>query len=276
MGEEVFGHPLGQEVVAQARELGWTKPVTELSAEELSSTAVAQPALFLVEWAAFRVLRAQREPDAVAGHSLGEFAALAAAEALSWPEAFRLVRLRGALMQEAAHNHPGGMVAALGLPPSEVEALAKESGCFVANYNAPTQIILAGSLEALAQAEALLRARGGKAVRLNVAGAFHSPFMAEAARRFSQALEEVELRPPRCRFVSSATGDAEDDPEKIRGILKEQMVRPVRWWTAVETLAGLGVAEAWEVGPGEVLTRLGPRITPRIRFRALKEVLNHV
>lgn len=276
MGKEVFASPLGQEVLALARELGWEKPVPELSEEELSHTAVAQPAIFLVEWAAFWVLRPRREPQAVAGHSLGEFAALAAAEALPWPEAFQLVRLRGELMEEAAKNHPGGMVAALGLPLAEVEAIAQEAGCFVANYNAPTQIILAGSPQSLAQAEACIRKQGGKAVRLNVAGAFHSPFMAEAARRLSQALEDVELRAPRCLFVSSSSGCAESNPERIRTILREQMVRPVRWWTAVETLAALGVEEAWEVGPGEVLTRLGPRITERIRFRNLKEALNHV
>lgn len=276
MGAELFAAPEGQEVLRQAQELGWEKPVPELSQEELSRTAVAQPALFLVEWAAFLVLQKRAEPRAVAGHSLGEFAALAAAGVLPWPTAFRLVRLRGALMEEAAQAHPGGMLAALGLPLPEVQAIAQESGCFVANHNAPTQVVLAGGEESLAWAKARIEERGGKAVRLNVAGAFHSPFMAQAARRFAQALEEPVFRPPRCLFISSASGLAEDDPERIRALLKEQMVREVRWCAAVETLAALGVQEAWEAGPGEVLTRLGRRITERIRFRSLKEVLSDV
>ncbi|MEN3009495.1 MAG: ACP S-malonyltransferase [Candidatus Bipolaricaulaceae bacterium] len=276
MGADLFAHPAGQEVLAQARALGWERPVPELSEEELARTAVVQPALFLVEWAAFLVLQERAEPGAVAGHSLGEFAALAAAGVLAWPEAFRLVRLRGELMEEAAQAHPGGMVAALGLPPAEVERIAQETGCFVANYNGPTQVVLAGGEESLAWAEARIRERGGKAVRLGVAGAFHSPFMAEAARRFAQALDETPFRLPRRHFVSSATGSVESHPERIREILKGQMVQPVRWQAAVETLAALGVAEAWEAGPGEVLTRLGRRITERIRFRTLKEVWAHV
>lgn len=276
MGAELLATPAGQEVLEQAKALGWERPVPELSPEELSRTAVVQPALFLVEWAAFLVLRARAEPVAVAGHSLGEFAALAAAGVLSWPEAFRLVCLRGALMEEAAQAHPGGMLAALGLPLPEVQAIAQESGCFVANYNAPTQVVLAGGEENLALAEARVRERGGKAVRLNVAGAFHSPFMAEAARRFARALEDVPLRPPRCAFVSSSSGLVESDPDRIRMLLKEQMVREVRWCRAVETLAELGVQEAWEAGPGAVLTGLGRKITERIRFRPLKEVLSDV
>lgn len=276
MGAEVFAHPRGQEALAWARELGWTKPVPDLSEEELSHTAVAQPAIFLVEWAAFWALRMRAEAQAVAGHSLGEFAALAAAGALPWPEAFRLVRLRGELMEEATQSCPGGMVAALGLPRADVEAIARKTGCFVANYNAPTQIILAGGEENLAWAEADIKEKGGKAVRLNVAGAFHSPFMAEAARRLAQVLAEAPLAPPRCAFISSTSGLVESDPERIRALLMEQMVRPVRWCTAVETLVGLGVEEAWEVGPGEVLTRLGKRITDRIGFRTMKEVLERV
>lgn len=168
------------------------------------------------------------------------------------------------------------MVAALGLPLPVVQAIAQETGCFVANHNAPTQTVLAGGEENLAWAEARIRERGGKAVRLGVAGAFHSPFMAGAAQRFALALEEVSFHPPRCRFVSSSSGRREIDPEAIRALLKEQMVREVRWCAAVEALAGLGVTEAWEAGPGEVLTRLGPRITERIRFRSLKEVLTDV
>ncbi len=276
MGRDLFTKPQGKEVLAEAAELGWGKFVPEIPAEEFSRTAVAQPAIFLVEWAAFLVARERREPEAVAGHSLGEFAALAAAGVLDWPTAFKLVLLRGELMEEAAKNHPGGMLAVLGLPLGEAEEVAHESGCFLANFNAPGQVVLAGDPSALAHAEKLAQERGGKALRLAVAGAFHSPFMREAAQRFAQALEDLVFRPPKITFVSSASGKVEEDPGRLKEILKGQMTAPVLWAKAVETLAALGVEEAWEIGPGQVLTRLGRRITQGVRFRALAEVLGNV
>ncbi len=276
MGGELFFRPEGKEVLAEAAGLGWKKFVPDLTQEELAHTAVAQPAIFLVEWAGFLVAKGRRAPEAVAGHSLGEFAALAAAEVLAWPEAFRLVILRGKLMEEASREQPGGMTAVLGLPLEAVEAIARESRCFVANVNAPGQVVLAGELSALAQAEALAPEKGGKAVRLAVAGAFHSPHMAAAARKFEEALENLIFRTPKIAFVSSSTGKTEENPEWIKDILRKQMTAPVRWAQAVETLAELGVEEAWEIGPGQVLTRLGKRISPRVRFRALAEVLGNV
>lgn len=276
MGRALFSRPEGQEVLAEAKKLGWEKSVPDLSAADFSRTAVAQPAIFLVEWAAFLVAKAHTEPKVVAGHSLGEFAALAAAQVLPWPAAFRLVVLRGALMEEAAEKHPGGMLAVLGLPLSEVAAVAQESRCFVANINAETQVVLAGPPLSLSQAEKMVVEKGGKAVRLPVAGAFHSPLMAAAAHRFAAALDDLEFRPPRIKFVSSTSGDLEENPERIREILKKQMTAPVQWVKVGEKLVELGVEEAWEVGPGQVLTRLGRRITDRIRFRALEEVLGDV
>jgi len=276
MGRELFLRPEGAEVWDLAKKLGWEKPVFELSAEELARTSLAQPAIFLVEWVSFLVAKKLRIPAVVAGHSLGEFAALAAAEVLSWPEAFSLVLLRGKLMEEAAEKFPGGMLALLGLPQAEVERIAQESGCFVANFNAPSQVVVAGKREDLKKAEELAQRAGGKAVPLPVAGAFHSPFMAEAAQRLASALEELTFRPPKITFISSSTGEVESQPTRIKEILKAQMISPVRWVAAVQRMAELGVEEAWEVGPGQVLTRLGRRITDRISFRALSEVLGHV
>lgn len=276
MGRDLFLRPEGAEVWEEARKLGWEKPVFELGAEELARTSLAQPAIFLVEWVSFLVGKKLRAPEVVAGHSLGEFAALAAAEVLSWPEAFSLVLLRGKLMEEAAEKFPGGMLAILGLPQAEAERIAQESGCFLANFNAPTQVVLAGKRENLEKAGELAQRAGGKAVQLPVAGAFHSPFMAEAAQRLAFALEEIAFRPPKITFISSSTGAVESDPRRIKEILKAQMTSAVRWTEAVERMVELGVEEAWEVGPGQVLTRLGRRITDRIRFRALSEVLGHV
>lgn len=254
--------------------MGWKKFVPEIPGEELARTSVVQPAIFLVEWAAFLVAKERREPEVVAGHSLGEFAALAAAEVLDWPTAFKLVILRGKLMEEAAQKNPGGMLAVLGLSLLDVEKVAQETGCFLANINSPAQVVLAGNFSALTNAEKMLQERGGKVVRLAVAGAFHSPFMAEAAHRFAKALDDVSFRMPKITFVSSSTGDVERDPERIREVLKGQMTSSVVWVKAMETVAALGVEEAWEIGPGQVLTRLGRRITERVRFRALAEALN--
>lgn len=274
MGRSLFSRPEGQEVLAEAQRLGWEKPVPELSSEDLSRTSIAQPAIFLVEWAAFLVAKAHTKPAVVAGHSLGEFAALAAAQVLPWPDAFRLVLLRGKLMEEAALKNPSGMIAVLGLPLPEVLIIAQESQCFVANINAPTQVVLAGPLPALSQAEKMVAEKGGKAVSLPVAGAFHSPLMAEAAQRFAAALAELKFQPPRIKFVSSTSGDLEENPERIKENLKKQMTAPVQWVKVGEKLGELGVEEAWEVGPGQVLTRLGRRITDRVRFRALTEVFD--
>lgn len=275
MGQDLFPLPQGKEVLAEAKKLGWGKLVPDLTEEELAHTAVAQPAIFLVEWAAFLVAKNRKAPEAVAGHSLGEFAALAAAEVLSWPQAFQLVLLRGELMEEAC-KQPGGMTAVLGLPLEVVEGLARETRCFVASVNAPGQVVLAGEPRALAQAEELALGRGGKGVRLAVSGAFHSPLMAQAAKRFAETLEEIVFRAPKIPFVSSATGEVEKDPQRIKDILRVQMTSPVKWVQAVETLAGLGVEEAWEIGPSSVLTRLGKRITTRVRFRSWSDVWGNV
>ena len=276
MGQDLFARPEGREVLAEASRLGWNRFVPEISAEEFLQTSVAQSAIFLVEWAGFLVAKGRKAPEVVAGHSLGEFAALAAAGVLDWPLAFELVLARGRLMEKAAQTHPGGMLAVLGLSLPKVEGLARESGCFVANINAPDQVVLAGELPALSRAEKLAKEAGGKALRLVVAGAFHSPFMTKAAQEFAQILEDLVFRPPKVTFVSSSTGEVENDPARIKEILKGQMTAAVQWVKAAETLAALGVDEAWEIGPGQVLTRLGRRITARIRFRALEEVAGNV
>lgn len=279
MGEELLTAPWAEEIVDTAERLAGL-PLVEIIRErpgELSRTAVAQPAILLVEWLAFASLaRAGCVPQAAAGHSLGEFAALAACGVLPWGAAMELVALRGRLMEEAAQAHPGGMVAVLKLPLGEVERLAEEAGCTVANYNSPGQVVLSGPPDMLARAQELAQAAGGKAVPLQVAGAFHSPAMAEAERALARALEDVPFSAPRCRFVSAVSGKPEESPDKIKALLSRQMTSPVRWMEVIGSLADLEVEEAWEVGPGEVLTRLGKRFGVGIRFLAFREVMGDV
>ncbi len=241
--------------------------------EELARTRVAQPALFMIAWLAHRELdKAGWDCQAVAGHSLGEYAALAAAGVLPWEDAVRLVAARGALMEEAAQAQPGSMTAVLGLAVEEVEAVASEVGCHVANYNAPRQTVLAGDEIALQRATEVVGERGGRAIPLSVAGAFHTPRMARAGAALAERLADVAFSPPRAVFISGVSGSAEDDPARIRALLCRQMTAPVRWTGVMAALGSLGVREAIEVGPGNVLTRLGRAQVNAVRFRTLGEV----
>ncbi|KUK26797.1 MAG: Malonyl CoA-acyl carrier protein transacylase [Acetothermia bacterium 64_32] len=245
--------------------------------EQLSRTAVVQPAILLVEWLACEALsRLGREPTCVAGHSLGEFAALAAAGVIPWPVAFGLVALRGRLMERAAMTVSGGMTAILGLSEEQVAELASQAGCYVANLNAPGQVVISGEGPSLKKAAELAERLGGKAIPLKVAGPFHSPYMAEAEGELARAIEEVEFSRPRLTFISSVSGEKESAPEAIKVLLARQMTSPVLWTKTLRSLEGLGVKEAWEVGPGEVLSRLGKRSKLGIRFLALKEVMGDV
>lgn len=224
--------------------------------EALAQTRIAQVALLAVESALNDLLRARGHAPAVcAGHSLGEFAALVAAEALSYEEALRLVEARGRFMTELVPA--GGMAAVLGLTPEAIAA-ALPSGVFAANFNGPDQTILSGTFEALDQAEPVLLGAGAKRVmRLQVSGPFHSPLMARAGDAFAELVQGAEIRPPRFRFVSSVSGGDVSDPESIRGLLARQMCSPVRWTDVMETL---GAAPAVEVGPGRVLQGLCKRM----------------
>jgi len=254
MGERWLALPWAEELVARAEEEAGL-PLRRYILEEtsaLSSTAIVQPALLLVEWVLYTALsRAGHAPEAAAGHSLGEFAALAACGALKWPEAIRLGALRGKLMEGAVRQR-GGMLAVIKLPPREVERIAGESGCWVANYNSPLQTVISCPEETIETARKLVQAAGGKAIPLNVAGPFHSPAMGQAEAVFKGHLDEIELQPPGCPFISSVSGDLEQDPHRIKELLARQMSSPVRWTKALESLARQGITEAWEVGPGEV------------------------
>jgi len=279
MGERLLSEPWAREIVAAA-ERAANLPLRKIILEEpeqLFRTAVVQPAILLIEWLACEALsRLGKEPTCVAGHSLGEFAALAAAEVITWPVALRLVTLRGKLMERAAVTTPGGMLAVLGIREPEVQELARQAGCYAANLNAPGQVVISGKEHALRKAAELARRMGGKAVPLKVAGPFHSPYMAEAEGELAQAIAKVEFRKPRLSFVSSVSGNREAAPERIKALLARQMTSPVLWTKALKSLEGLGVKEAWEVGPGEVLARLGNRSELGIRFLTLEEVMEDV
>jgi [acyl-carrier-protein] S-malonyltransferase len=218
------------------------------------STRFAQPAILCASLAAWSALRPPA--DLLAGHSLGEIGALAAAGALSEQDALRLVAARGRLMDEAgrAAGGDGSMIAILGRGAAEAAPeIAAATGLAVANDNAPQQVVLSGSRTAFAAATEEAEARGLRARELPVAGAFHSPMMASAVPEFRRVLDEVEVRAPRVTVVSAVTAAPIED---VRATLAEGIVKPVRWRETLQQLHSLGARRFLEIGPGKVLTGL--------------------
>ncbi len=241
--------------------------------ERLTTTEVAQPVVFLDSLAKLEALRRRGfEPDVVAGHSLGEYAALVAARVLPAPAALDLVCRRGCLMTGV----PGGMVALLNLDMESVVRLcaAVDGRVVVANVNGPGQVVVSGPLDALEQVERLAANSGGRAVRLAVSGPFHSPLMRPAEVALAPLLATAPFDTPQAVYVSSVSGRPEGNGEVVRSLLTTQVTSPVRWADVLRALADLGVAEAIEVGVGNVLTQLGKRAQSQVHFRAFEEVLD--
>jgi [acyl-carrier-protein] S-malonyltransferase len=237
------------------------------AAEELVDTAVQQPALVATSLAVLAAIRARGvEPDFVVGHSVGEFAALAAAEALSLEDAITLVRERGMAMAEAALQHPGSMAAILGLEDEVVETLCRQIlGVWPANYNCPGQIVVSG--ENLAVDECIERAQeegARRVVKLKVSGAFHSPLVARAADRLRPAIDRVKFQEPVAPFMSTVTARIES-AQRLAPLLVDQLTAPVRFTQAASELMREGVKTFVEVGPGNVLSGLVKRIDRSVK-----------
>lgn len=239
--------------------------------EALQQTDLTQPALYVHSLAAVAVLEQRgHAPDQAAGHSLGEYSALAATGALAFEDGLRLVRLRGRLMAEAGQGRAGTMAAVLGLDDDAVEAACEEASqagdgvVQAANFNAPGQVVISGDDEAVTRASEGLKARGARRiVPLPVSGAFHSPLMEGARHRLQEALVQTELRPPRCPVYLNVTAAPASDPEEIRRRLLEQLTAPVRWSETLRRMQRDGAARFVEVGAGTVLTGLVRRTLGR-------------
>jgi [acyl-carrier-protein] S-malonyltransferase len=239
------------------------------------STRFAQPAIFCASVASWSAAPAASREGVgwMAGHSLGEFAALVAAGSLRPEDGLRLVALRGRLMDEAAAG-AGAMLALIGESASEMAGeIGLESGTFVANHNAPTQVVLAGTEDAVSDASRVARARGLRTIQLPIRGAFHSPQMASARAPFEEALAAVEFREPSVPVISGVTAEPFDD---IRRRLAEALTQPVRWCEVLETLSGLGARRFVEVGPGRVLTGLVRRTLSDVEATTLDAVSSGV
>lgn len=235
--------------------------------EELVETEVQQPALVATSLAVLAAIRARGiEPDYVVGHSVGEFAALAAAEALGVEEAIALVRERGLAMAEAARQHPGSMAAILGLEDDAVETLCRKIlGVWPANYNCPGQVVVSGENRAVDECCAEAQREGARrTVKLQVSGAFHSPLVARAADRLRPAIERVRFSEPVAPFMSTVTAKIED-AQRFSTLLVDQLTAPVRFTQAASALARDGVRTFVEVGPGNVLSGLVKRIDRSVK-----------
>ena len=233
---------------------------------ELARTANTQPAVLATDIAAFRAVRSRTgiEPSMLAGHSLGEYAALVAGGALDFAAAVKLTRLRGREMQGAVPEGVGAMAAILGLDATTVEAVCEEAaqGRVVspANFNAPGQVVIAGHADAVARATDLVRLRKGKAIPLKVSAPFHCSLMEPAAERVKEALTTVELRAPSVPVVSNVDASPNLEPARIKDLLVRQVSSPVRWEESVRRMVASGVRKFVELGPGTVLAGLVRRI----------------
>jgi [acyl-carrier-protein] S-malonyltransferase len=237
------------------------------SEEELVETEVQQPALVATSLAVLAAIRARGiKPDFVVGHSVGEFAALAAAGAIKVEEAVALVRERGLAMAEAARSNPGSMAAILGLDDEVVERICRRIlNVWPANYNCPGQIVVSGENLAVDEACATAEEEGARrAVRLRVSGAFHSPLVARAADRLRPALDRVKFAEPTAPFMSTVTARIES-AKRMGPLLVEQLTAPVRFTQAAQALIKDGAHTFVEVGPGNVLAGLVKRIDRSVK-----------
>ncbi|HEY1613389.1 MAG TPA: ACP S-malonyltransferase [Rhizomicrobium sp.] len=248
---------------------------------DLILTENAQPAIMAASLAIIRVLEREgglelaRHARLVAGHSLGEYSALAAAGALTLPDAARLLKTRGRAMQDAVPVGEGAMSALLGIEIADAEAAAAEAAeqggvCVVANDNAPGQVVISGTAATVDRAGEIAKRKGAKrAMKLAVSAPFHCALMRPAADRMREALARVTIRPPAVPLLANVTATETAEPESIRRLLVEQVTHRVRWRESVLSLRGLGIATTVEAGGNKVLTGMVKRIDPELSIIAL-------
>ena len=243
--------------------------------EELTKTATCQPALFVTSVAAFvafQRLAPGLAPVGAAGLSLGELTALTVAEAFRFTDGLYLVQARAEAMADCAAHQQGAMLAVIGLASEAIQDICRHSGAVAANFNAADQVVLSGDLPSIQRAEELAKATGAKrAVRLDVAGAFHSPLMQPAATKFREALAKVTLSAPKFPVLSNVTGRPVRTPEEIRELLVKQIVSPVQWEPSMKRLIQDGAKVFLEFPPARVLTGLLRRIDPSVKGVAIDD-----
>jgi [acyl-carrier-protein] S-malonyltransferase len=265
MGRELIKTEIGERLFSQADEV-LDFPLSDLCldgpAEELTQTYNTQPAILTVSTIVFEILKQRGvQPLMVAGHSLGEYSALTAANALSFSDALQLVRIRGQLMYEATKTIEGGMAAIIGLSAQAVEEICRQASSAgsvkAVNYNSPVQTVISGEKAALDKAIELARNQGAKrAVSLPVSAPFHSSLMDPVAHEFQPKLERAEIKDSSVPVIANFTAQPETKAGDIRWNLIKQVNGPVRWSDSVQSMIQQGIDTFVEVGPGKVLTGL--------------------
>jgi len=275
MADPWVGHPEARAVLDEASDALGRDLVAGCHDEAaLATTDFVQPALLACDVAAFRVLQAEGlgDPVGVAGHSLGEFAALVAAEAIGLRDALELVVVRGAAMQRAGEERPGAMTALLGVGSADAEQLCADvrddDVLVVANQNSPVQVVASGSVPAIERLESLAKERRVRAVRLPVAGAFHSELMRPAVAPVLEVLDRIAVRDPAIPVAENVAGELVRDAATLRDLVGRQVVSPVRWEAGIRALLAAGATGFVEAGPGDVLTKMMKRIDGGARASA--------
>lgn len=275
--------PLGRDLVARAQHITGL-PVAELmtraDAAAIADPEVAQVLVFVASIALLHsLIRGGTRPDAVAGHSLGEYSALVAADCLAWEEALVIVHERGRVMAAAARRAQGRMAAVVGLPAERVQGLCSAAAsdgeaAVIANHNSRRQMVVSGHAAAVERVVAAALAAGAlRAQPLPVGGAFHTPIMRPAERELAESLRRVVLREPRIPLVSSVTGAWVTDLDDYRTLLSGQITAAVRWDASVGTLIEAGARTFVEAGPGRVLTGLGRENARRAKHQSALQAL---
>jgi len=273
MGHKLYqSSPKAKEVFQEADEalqFSLSRLCFEGPEDELRQTINAQPAIMTVSIACLRAASEVNHtvsPSFVAGHSLGEYTALVAANVLGFADAIRLVRERGRLMQKAGEIKPGGMAAVIGLDEAVLREICRESGAEIANFNCSGQIVISGSKEALARAMELAKARDARRViPLQVSGAFHSTLMQPTIEGLSQAIAQINFRTPEVPIVVNSTAQPVTTAEGVKEELLRQLCNCVQWQPSVEYMVEEGVSTFIEIGPGQVLSGLIKRISNKVQ-----------
>ena len=278
MGKDVLEASSGARAVFERVDAALAEKLSKLVLEgpedQLTLTANAQPAIVATSCAVLAAIRervpALTPPAFAAGHSLGEYSALVAAEALTLEDAVRLVRARGRAMQEAVPAGTGAMSAVMGVEPENLEALCRQAATSdevvsPANFNAPGQIVVAGHASAVARLGELAAAQKGRVIPLKVSAPFHCALMAPAARVVQSELERARVQPPKFPIVANFDAQANADAARVKELLVRQVDGPVRWEASVRLMAERGVTHALEIGPGKVLAGLVKRIAKDIK-----------
>ncbi len=271
MGKELIEkYPSIQKLFNDANDvLGYnlSKIILEGPETELTNSKHCQPAIFTVSVAYLKAFEEEKEnksfvPSFLAGLSLGEWTALYVSKVISFEQALKILAARGSFMQEACEEHPGTMSSVIGMSEEAINSIAKEAGCFVANYNSPEQIVLSGEKSAIHKANELAKSKGAKKViPLAVAGAYHSPLMASAAEKLKSFLDGIKFSPPQIPVLSNVSGlPHNNQPEAIKEAMVKQVVSSVRWVDCIKYINSQNVNTFVEFGPGKVLTGLTKRI----------------